>query len=373
MTSSAPKAHLLDNWTLQSAGEFLHSGLDGDFTHELAFSPDRTAFHYVEKPADVMRMEALCQVLHHTVFAESLCVDADFAESWAEFSTIRTLQDSQLLVSKPFKTVAADWRERREVIVEEFCSCPGIRRRHEENIRRLHAGEEPADQLLSQLIWGGAGMLARADHFELVYVPHPTRESLLINSRFLRGPTQADAKVQGFVQSQRLKLHQHLDGGGFFARFQLPPVVIQIIDEAGCLEDLPRIAIQLRAEYAALRSWLAEFQAALDAENIAELLSKRRLLESVARDLDSAVSLTPAGDSTVQFGLSWLKMTTKVGSPMNVMRNRFGVRAQLNRLTLAPPGRATFKKLLRLLGEQHSQRGMIFERNFLGRVSPAPG
>ena len=102
MTSLRPvsHAHLPDNWTLQNAGEFLHRGLDGDTTNELGFSPDGADFHYAEKSADVMRLEALCQTLHHAVFADTLCVDADFAEAWQEFAALRVLQDERLLVTK---------------------------------------------------------------------------------------------------------------------------------------------------------------------------------------------------------------------------------------------------------------------------------
>jgi hypothetical protein len=121
-----------------------------------------------------------------------------------------------------------------------------------------------------------------------------------------------------------------------------------------------------------LRKWFGEFQAALDAESVSELLSKKNLLESVARNIDSQISLTPMGDSTVQFGLSGLKVTTKAGSPLNALRNRFGVRSQLNRLALAPPGKSSLKKLLRLLGEQHTERGLALERDFLRRSAPQP-
>ena len=360
-------AHLLDNWTLQNAGEILHRGLGGDTMNELLFSHDGTDFHYSEKSADVVRLEALCQVLHHAVFADDLCVDADFADAWQEFTALQVFQDERLLVKKPFKAVSKEWIERREAMVEELCFCPGVRRAHDENRHRFETQQEPADQFLSQLLWGGAGMLARADYFRLIYVPHPARERLFSNARFLRAPTSAQEQIQSFIQTKRLKIYQHVDGSGFFARFQLPPVVVQIIEEASDLKDLPRIALQLRGEYAALRAWLGAFQAALDAEDVAGILSKKKVLESVARNIDSKISLTPVGDTTVQFGFSWLKVTAKGGSPLNSLRNCFGVRSQLDRLALAPPGRKSLKKFLKFLGEENSPRGLALERDFLCR------
>lgn len=59
----------------------------------------------------------------------------------------------------------------------------------------------------------------------------------------------------------------------------------------------------------------------------------------------------------------------KGASPVNALQNRFGVRAQINRLVLMPPGRRSFKKLLKLLGEENSPRGIALEKDFLQRQS----
>ncbi len=345
--------HLLDNWTLQNAGEFLCDGL------------------IAEKSADVMRFEALCQVLHHVVFADVVFVDADFAESWQEFGPLITLRDAQVLATKPFKAVTEHWRSRRETMIEQLCFCPSVRRVQEENRARFKMNLEPADQLLSQLVWGGAGMLARADYFRLVYVPHPARTRLFARAPFLREPTNANTQVQVFVENQRVKLYEHADSSGFLARFTLPAVIVEIIDALSSLDELMHVALQVREKYTGLRTWLAEFQHTIDSEDIPGVLARKKTLQSIARDIDSRISLTPAGDTTLQLGISWLKLTTKIGSPLDAFRNRFGVRAQIGQLILNSPGRNTFDKLLKLLGEENSKRGLAFKQEFLSSAGKA--
>lgn len=66
---------LIDNWTLQNAGELLCSGLTGETADDLLLSADGESFQYNEISADVLRFETLCQLLHSVVFADELFVD----------------------------------------------------------------------------------------------------------------------------------------------------------------------------------------------------------------------------------------------------------------------------------------------------------
>jgi hypothetical protein len=60
-----------------------------------------------------------------------------------------------------------------------------------------------------------------------------------------------------------------------------------------------------------------------------------------------------------------LKATVKSGSPMKSLKNRFGVRAALNRLILSQSGTSVLKKLRKIFGEEHSRLGVDFERDYL--------
>jgi hypothetical protein len=127
--------------------------------------------------------------------------------------------------------------------------------------------------------------------------------------------------------------------------------------------------LQLRADFAPLRRWLAEFQQALDSDDNRSVSEREKLLHSVARHIDASCSASPSGDTTIQISLGFLKVTAQVGSPVNSLLNRIGVRAMLNRLVLAPTGNAVLPKLRKLFGEEHSRIGADFERDYLAEAS----
>jgi hypothetical protein len=128
-----------------------------------------------------------------------------------------------------------------------------------------------------------------------------------------------------------------------------------------------KVAIQLRAEYRKLRGWIGEFQHALNTEDVRETADRRKVFDSVAKNVDAATTLSPEGQTSLQFGLSWLRVVGKSGSPVNSARNLFGVRAAMNRLILAPPGQRALRRLIGLFGEDHSKRGRDLEWAFMGR------
>ena len=362
----------MDNWTLQNAGELICNGLDGDTAHDLVFSSDGAAFHYAEVSQDVIRFEALCQFLSNIVFADNLFVDGEFASTWIKYAPIKSVQEQGILAPKPFRDVSDQWLLRRETIADELCVNAALLKKHRANKRSYSAKGESSDPFLAQLLWGGAGMLARASYFGLPYVPHPSRERLFRRTRFLSGSSSAETLVKDFITTQRLKLSEQVDGSGFLARINLPAVAVIIIENSADLSDLMKTALQVRREYRHLRNWLGKFQVALDQEDTKSILSERKKLESVARHVDSYITLTPVGDTTLQFGLGWLKVATKAGSPGNALKNMFGVRAELNRLILAPAGRKSLKKFLRMLGEENTSRGLAFQKAMLHRSSKLP-
>lgn len=231
------------------------------------------------------------------------------------------------------------------------------------------APENMRDDRVSQLLWGGAGMLARADYFNLPYIPHPSRARLFSRAGIIFAPPTASAKLTEFVSGERAKIYKRLGGGGVVAEIHLPPVVIQIVESSRDVADLVPTALQLRDDYKKLRLWLTKLQKAFAEENTKEILAYHKELESVARHIDSFGALTPQGDTTVQFGVSWLKVGFKGGSPLNAIRNMFGMRAELNRLILAPAGYNSIKKFTKMLGEQHTKRGRALTDSVVQRLS----
>jgi hypothetical protein len=261
-----------------------------------------------------------------------------------------------VVVPKPFTEFKGDWIPAREAMGDQLCVNKAMRKAHRKNKRQWAKDETTPDPLLSQLIWGGSGMLARADYFKLPYSPHPFREKLVRRVSSLNGP-DAGVRLTGFVSTERLKIFQQLGKAGFVGNVHLPPIVVEVIEASTDLSDLVATALQLRDNYKNVRKWLGQLQRDLSDESIKKVLAHEKRLQSIARHLDSYSSLTPQGDTTVQIGISWLKVTAKGGSPVNALKNLYGMRAEVNRLVLQPSGHKTIKKLLRMLGEERTKRG----------------
>src|SRR5262249_42499809 len=146
-------------------------------------------------------------------------------------------------------------------------------------------------------------------------------------------------------------------GSGYFARLSLGPVAVSVIEDSATTSDLLTVAVQFRKQFRKLREWIGEFQRAIDTEDVTELAKRKKLFESVVKNIDSLTSRSSDGETSIQVGLNWLKFVTKSGSPLNSIQNRFGVRAAMNRLILTAPGAGAFRKLLTLFGEENSNHG----------------
>jgi hypothetical protein len=360
---------LMDNWTLQHVGELLCTGLIEDDASDLVLTKNGKSYRYETASADAVRFQALCQFLNNLVFADSLFVDEMFAHTWKAFTPLAEAHSAQVIITKPFQDCQDEWSKTREAMADELCVNPALLKQHNKNKRMYAATGKADDELLSQLIWGGAGMLARADYFRLPYVPHPARERLFRSTVFMQGPSAASVQIDNFITSERLKIHKRIDGSGYLTSLHLPPIAVQIIDAATETTDIIKTARQVRTNYTALRKWLARLQQALDCDDTKAILAHGKELESVARHIDSHACLTPIGDTTVQFGLGWLKINLKGGSPVNTIKNKFGMRAELNRLILGPAGHHSLNKFLRMLGEQHTRRGQALKAALVQRFA----
>jgi hypothetical protein len=365
-----PTRLLADNWTFQNAGEFLCAGLDGDTANELVIPDTEDAFRYQEVSADGMRFEALCQILTNLVLSDELWVDGKYAETWEEFTPLVQAKNAGVVVPKAFTEMQGHWIKAREAMGDQLCVNKALLKMHRKNKRQWAKDGTTADPVLSQLIWGGAGMLARADYFDLPYAPHPMRAKMVQRARFMKGP-DAGVRLAEFLTSERLKIYRQIGKAGFVGSIQLPPVVVEVIEASSNLSDLVTTALQLRNHYKNVRKWLGQLQRDLNKEDIKEVLAHEKRLQGISRHLDSFSAVTPPGDTTVQFGISWLKVGFKGGSPVNAVQNLFGVRAEVNRLVLAPAGHNALKKLLRMLGEQHTKRGRQFKEEMIRRSAPS--
>lgn len=360
---------LIDNWTLQHVAHLLAMGFDGETVHDMEFSKNGQSYKYADIPGDLVKIECLLQVLNSIVFADELLVDKKFVSAWEKSEELDILHRERIVIGKPFYDLAEKWIPAREMIARELCVCPKVRRIHDANVKQYRKDETVVDGLLSQLVWGGAGYLARANFFGIPYLPYPLRERLFVRASVLPGPASAHQQLQDFVTGERVRLFKRLDATGYFARLNLPPAAVRVVQESSGPGDILKVAVQMRDDFRKLRGWLGEFQRALDTEDVKGIAARRKVFESVVKNVDAMTTSSPEGQTSLQFGLNWLRVVTKSGSPVNSARNLFGVRAAMNRLILAPPGRKAFQKLVGLFGERNSKHGRELERQFMNRAS----
>lgn len=63
---------LVDNWTLQNAGEFLHGQHRGAITRELSVTDSSDGVHYRDVSQDTVALSCICQLIQHIVLNEIL-------------------------------------------------------------------------------------------------------------------------------------------------------------------------------------------------------------------------------------------------------------------------------------------------------------
>ena len=364
MNSVKSSQLLIDNATLQHMGELFANGLQGDNDCELVVSPEQNCFSYKSISADARNAKCLFQMLNHLVFADSALVEKKQTGAWSEYDELMCLTREGFVIPEPFHKYQEKWKPISQRFIDELCVCPAMREQHERNVQSFKATQQSEDRAFSMIIWGGAGMLARAHLLGIPYCGHPAREALFGQISSLFGQRSAEKRFRQFVSEQRVKVLRRVDSGGYLARLHLPPVAALIIQEANKPDDLLKIAFQLRERYASLRQWLREFQAALDAGDVSDQLKREKILESVALNIDakcSAFPTSPEGDTTIQIGLEWLNASVNPAGFVNKVINLIGVRALMNRLVLAPAGANVVRKLAELFGEKNSALGRDLE------------
>jgi hypothetical protein len=115
---------LIDNWTLQNAGELLTGARPHKAAHELVISAQTPSVQYAPVLQDVVAIVCACQLVQTVVFADQLLTDADYASSWSDLPPIIMLAPNGMLTAKPFKAAEAIWAARRDLGVSGQPSVP---------------------------------------------------------------------------------------------------------------------------------------------------------------------------------------------------------------------------------------------------------
>lgn len=359
-----------DNWSLQVVAAALSDNLDlGDFSL-LEVDKDSNSHGYRDVPGGAVAIEAIFDLISDVVFREQILVDEKFLNAWRGMnSSVDQLVDEKVLAPVPFLNQPQVLDEPRRFFVSKLCITDSLKQAQQENEEGWNKRRSTPDPLLSQIVWGGAGMLARAFVHELAYTPFPIRRRLMMdagiawlsekedavrNFRELISEKQAQARMSVF-ESKEARLAQLRMNGAEIAAL--------VIRESSSPQDLLKVAMQLRNDFAKLRQWLSKYQQALDIGDSSTIKKHEELLRSVSGFVDARLGKSNKPGPTFTIGWGAIQFSLAI-NPLDHMRNRLGVRAQINRLMFERTSKQDLSKLLDLFGQRKSEVGLEIAEYF---------
>ncbi|MBO6584764.1 MAG: hypothetical protein JJ953_01530 [Gracilimonas sp.] len=350
-----PNQILLDNWTLQEISHLGQSGLSSEQTDKLVVDQKHDSHSFEKISSGLIQLQALFSFLQNLILRETIITDSKFINVWDESSSLKRIQSDGLIKVHDFQEEKL--KEVRKAIVYQLCVTSSIREIQLQNEQEWVKNKRNVDQFMSQLIWGGAGMLARGHVYETFYLPHPLRGHAFKQSPIAK--RDAYTETLSFISTNQTKL-LYFDNEGLEsiqAKFSLPPLISIIIEESNSFEDLFTVALQLRKEYEDLRSWLKKFQEAIDHDDTKEISKHTKTLKSIQKYIEAKYSPDKFGSLDLSFDILSLSPSLSIPLSVNKIRNKIGVRSTINDLILTSAGYSSIKKLLKLLGEENSTLG----------------
>jgi hypothetical protein len=358
---------MIDNWTLQDVEVLLSEGPDPQRIGELVLSDDRQSHAFSPLPAGVVQIDALLTLLTNIACFDSLKVDSEFLHTWqTEGGKLAPLSIASVVQAADYKSIGGELKGLRDAMLGELCVTPTLKKDLTEIRRSWAENQTNKDPYLSALVWGGAGMLARSHLTSTPYFGHPARRRLIRATRMFTSSHSAVERVSAFVDTQRAKMFRFRGEqlNGTCGYFLLPPIAVEIIEEASTIDDLVRLSIEMRDKYIRLREWLAEYQVAIDEEDERRQLKFENSLAKVAKAVEAKYKPDKSGSVGIQISVGFFKFDIPRG-PVERIQNSFGVRATLSNLILESRGQKALSKLLVMLGEGKS----AFGREILAKCS----
>jgi hypothetical protein len=355
-----------DNWSLQNISELLINGIDSDVIHFITPNSETDSHQYEQAPSAVVSIEAMFDLITDVILRDQILVDENFASAWfyengplnklAEQSVVRAfpfLGDPELLVGP------------RDEFVSRLCLTSSLKKEHQENVNGWAINKQTPNPYLSQTIWGGAGMLARAYVYEKGYTPHPVRRRLLQKAGIVLSDTDSVIKTCNTIQEKRaaIRVQQSSNHELYSLQVNMEPLPIKVIREASSPADIMTVALQIRDEYVELRDWLGQYQNSISNGDYKEIQKHQKVLSSISKYVDSTMGKIDPDAAEFTAGIDIFNMTIKA-SPINTLQNKFGVRAMINKLILGPSGNAELKKLLKFFDHHNTSVGMRVIEHF---------
>lgn len=350
-----PNQILLDNWTLQEITHLSNSGLPIMDTGKLIVDHKNDTHSFKKITLGSIQIEALFGFLQNLVLRDTIVTDNRFTHVWNGNDLLHKLKTDDILKIHAFKE--EKFMEVRKAIVMQLCATSTIREIQRLNEIEWEENQRSYDSFMSQIIWGGAGMLARGHVYETFYSPHPLRGYAFKQSPIAK--RDAFTETLSFISTNQTKL-LYFDYGSseaIQAKFLLPPLIPTIVEESNDFDDLFRVALQLRDQFQDLRAWLKQFQEAIDNEDTKEVSKHIKVLESIQKNIENKYNPDKFGSLDLGFDFFSLSPSISIPLPVNRFRNSIGIRSTINELILTKAGYSSIKKLLKLLGEENSKLG----------------
>jgi hypothetical protein len=350
-----------DNWSLQDLSYFLSEGIDAEEIGQFIVVDKEAKSHdYKDVPRAVIAIEALFDFMADIVLRDEIRVDEAYIDAWSEADGPLTDVVKQGVV-KPFRFLGQPQElvSPRNEFATRMCVTESLKKQHEQNVLGWEFNKTTPYRYLSQALWGGAGMLARALVYQTGYTPHPVRKRLFQESGIALRDNDAVVRLNRTIKEKRASIYSVKTDKDDLLSLQvcLPPLPIKIIRESNSPKDLIKIALQLRSEYTELRGWLAEYQESLGGEDFADLQKHQRVLRSISQYVDSLVGIIDSNAPSFTVGIDVFKFAFK-GNPINTVKNQHGVRSMINKLVTTRSGETELEKLLGFFGHRSSAVGL---------------
>jgi hypothetical protein len=347
--------------------------LCGEKTGEIIIDIKNNVHDFTSIPQAVVQIDALLTLLINIILRDRLIVDDRFTHVWDKGNeSLSKLKDKHTINPFDFSRFEQIIEGPRKAIVEELCVTKSIRAIQKANEIIWETRGETFDDHMSQLVWGSAGYLARSNVFEAPYIGCPYRQALIRQTRFVARRDAVD-EMDHIIRTRRANLFRSLsnDKKSTYATFNLPPLAVEVIEESNQASQLIPIAIQMRAKYKKLREWLKEYQQALDSENPKYILKHKKILESIANDIEFKSPDVIQGATKISLGTTWLNLgiTVPLNKTIDRFRSSWGVRAMLNKLVFTQLGEKSLTRILAMFGEKNTQLSRITYQLLKARYS----
>ncbi|MEQ9265036.1 MAG: hypothetical protein RLN81_07450 [Balneolaceae bacterium] len=362
-----PNQILLDNWTLQEISQLNQLGLSTTEADKIVINKEKDSHIFEEIPHGFVQIQALFTFLQNIILRDTIILDDGFTYVWEHDSFLQKIESEGLLKTHPFQE--EKYSDVRKAVVDELCVTSSIRSIQELNEKEWELYGRSYNNYMSALIWGGAGMLARAQIYDIFYQGHPLREYAFTQSRITN--RDAFSETMSFISTQKTKLLYFDDENtnAIQVRFSLPPFISTVIEESNDFHELFITALQMRENYKDLREWIKKFQLALDSENSDSIVKHMNTLKSVQEFIEKKYSPDKFGKLELSFDVLNLSPSISITAPINAVKNKLGVRSTINKLILNKPGRSSVKKLLKMLDEENSKLGTRVYTEIITRYS----